>query len=66
MISLNLEFSQVPHTIPNAIHSVRDLLCHNRCSVSTIRFYVGCTYVEYKRICFKIESISRMHIYCKI
>lgn len=53
-ISLNLEFIQVPHTVLNAIHSVRALLCHNRCSVSTIRFYVGCTFVDYERTCFKI------------
>lgn len=48
MVSLNPEFSHMPCTNPSAIRSIRDLLGRKRCRVSTIRFYIGCGYVEYK------------------
>lgn len=48
------------------MHSIKDLLCDNRRSVSTIRFYIGCPCVEHKRTHFKVVAISKKHICCKI
>lgn len=58
------EFSQVPCTNLNAMHSIKDLLCDNRRSVSTIRFYIGCPYIEYKKTCFKVVAIPKKPICC--